>query len=387
MPTLSWLALLALLPMVVTTAWIVAGFVAVLRVTRRRVPLPRGRDAALLPPVSVLKPLCGRDADLEENLESFFCQDHPKMELVFGAVDAADPALEVARSLIARYPSVRARIVVHSGAGALNPKVDNLLGMLPAARHDLLLVSDSNVRAPSHYLRELVTIFQREGAGVATNLFAGTGEDALGAALENVQLAGFCAAGVALPTMLGDPMLVGKSALFSRRTLERLGGLRRLSDVMAEDFVMGKTFAHAGEKLVVAPTVLSNVTRVMSVRQMLTRHLRWTMFRFRLRPVTAALEPLTSPLALLPLAWVGFGPWAIAWALSLVLLRDLGGWLLLRGARGALVPIVLGPLRELLLLGVWLIAPFKRHVSWRGKRFLLGAGTLLYLDRARVSQA
>jgi ceramide glucosyltransferase len=330
--------------------------------------------------VSVLKPLCGRDADLEANLESFFEQDHPKFELLFGVTDPDDPAVEVARELAERHPHVPCRVVVHDGAGALNPKVDNLLGLLPAARNDLVLVSDSNVRAKPGYVRELAALYARERPGLVTNLFAGVGEDSLGAALENTQLCGFCAAGIALPTLLGDPLLVGKSALFSRRRLERLGGLRRLSDVLAEDFVMGKTFAHAGEKVVIAPTVLDNVTRNMTLGGMLARHLRWSMLRFRLRPVAAALEPVVSPLVLLPVAWLLFGPWALAWVVTLLGLRDVGGWLALRGVRRWYVPLALAPLRELLVLAAWAIAPFKQHVSWRGKRFRLGAGTLLYRE-------
>jgi ceramide glucosyltransferase len=156
---------------------------------------------------------------------------------------------------------------------------------------------------------------------------------------------------------------------------------------MAEDFVMGETFVRAGERVVVAPTVLSNVTRVMSLKQTLARQLRWTMFRFRLRPGTAALEPLVSPLALLPLAWFSLGPASLLWAWALILLRDLGGWLVLRGPRSALIPVLLGPVRELFVLALWAIAPFKSRVSWRGKRFRLGAGTLLSLERARISQA
>ncbi len=379
MPGLDWLGWL---PIAVSSLWIVGGLLSVIAVTRRR-----GTLMASPAPVSVLKPLCGCDADLEENLVTFFTQDHPDFELVFGVTDPDDPAVVVVRTLMDRYPLVQARLVVHRGSRALNPKVDNLLGMLPSARHDLILVSDSNVRAPRHYVREVATLHEREGAGLVTNLFAGEGEDTLGAALENVQLSGFVAAGVALPTLVGDPILVGKSALFSRRALEDLGGLARFADVLAEDFVMGKTFAHAGQKLVVAPSVLANVTRTMSVRQMLARQLRWTMFRFRLRPAIAALEPLTSPLALVPFAWLVLGPWSLAWAAALIALRDVGGWLALRGIRRAHLPLLLGPLRELLVLGVWAVAPFKRHVSWRGKRFLLGAGTLLYLDRARFNRA
>jgi ceramide glucosyltransferase len=370
---------LAWLPIALSTLWITAGLVSVIAITRRRT-----RVTSAAPPVSILKPLCGRDPDLLQNLESFFLQDHEKFELLFGVVDPLDPALEVAHALAARYPGVPCRVVVHRGSGALNPKVDNLLGLLPKAKHDLVLVSDSNVRAPKDYVRELAALYASERPGLVTNLFAGVGEDSLGAALENVQLCGFCAAGVALPTLLGDPLLVGKSALFSRRRLERLGGLARLSSVLAEDFVMGKTFASAGNRIVVAPTVLANVTRTMTVGGMVARHLRWSMLRFRLRPVAAALEPVVSPLALLPLAWWLLGPWALAWALVLLTLRDVGGWVALRGTRRWYVPLVLAPLRELLILAAWAVAPFKQHVSWRGRRFRLGAGTLLYLERNRA---
>jgi ceramide glucosyltransferase len=379
MPQLFWLLWL---PLALTTAWIVAGLGAVVTLTRRpRILMARP------PGVSILKPLCGSDPGLRQNLESFFRQDHPDFELVFGVVDERDPALSVVRELAGAFPRVPCRIIVHSGHGALNPKVDNLLGMLPHAKHDLALVSDSNVRAPAHYVRELASLYVTERPGLVTNLFAGVGEDSLGAALDNVQLSGFCAAGIALPTLLGDAVLVGKSALFSRRKLERLGGLRQLSDVLAEDFVMGKTFARAGGRILVAPTVLENVTRSITLRAMLARHLRWTMMRFRLCPIAAVLEPVASPLALLPLAWLLLGPWAIAWAALMLGFRDLGGWLVLRGSTRWYLPLLLAPLREILVLAVWCVAPLKQHVSWRGKRFRLGAGTLLYLEGSGVNRA
>jgi ceramide glucosyltransferase len=384
------LLLFAWLGFAATTLWTIAGLIAVIAVTRRHrggavgnlhdTQSPVDRVEAL-PAVSVLKPLCGRDADLAKNLESFFLQDHPDLELVFGVMDHNDPALEVVREMARRYPHVPCQIVVHPGGGALNPKVDNLLGLLPRARNDLVLVSDSNVRAPHHYVRELATLYARERPGLVTNLFAGGGEDSLGGALESVELAGFCAAGIALPTWLGDALLVGKSALFSRGSFDKLGGFRRLANVLAEDFVMGKIFARAGERVLIAPTVLVNVTRSMTVRTALARHLRWSMLRFRLRPVAAALEPFTSPLALLPLGWLLFGPWALLWALLLIAVRDAGGWLVLRGADRLWLPLLLGPLRDLAALAVWIVAPLKQHVSWRGHRYRLGAGTLLYPAR------
>jgi ceramide glucosyltransferase len=369
-------------PLAATTVWIIAGLAAVLGLTRRK-----PRLLAAPPAVTVLKPLCGTDTNLAGNLESFFTQDHPRFELVFGVTEEDDPALDVVRALVERYPAVRARVVVHTGEGALNPKVNNLLGMLPHAEHDLVLVSDSNVLAPRHYVREMASVYEHERPGLVTNLFAGLGERSLGAALENVGLTGFVAAGTALPTALGDAVLVGKSVLFSQQFLARVGGLRRFADVLAEDFVMAQAFVHAGGKIAVAPSVLANVTGKMTVKSMLARQLRWSMMRCRSHAVAHLLEPVASPLAMLPLAWWVLGPWALAWASALLLTRDLGGWLVLRGTTRAFLPVLLAPLRELLALGVWALAPLKRHVAWRGKRFRIGAGTLLYLDGDRFNRA
>lgn len=371
--------LLALLIVVVSTLWTVLGVGAVLRATlspRSRRPKP---DPKPLAPVSVLKPLCGADPGLERNLESFFRQDHPDFELVFGVQDPKDPALDVVEKLRQRYPDVGCRVIVHAGGGGINPKVANLRGMVPHARHDLLLVSDSNVRAPESYVSEMVRALGRdEKVGLVTNLFAGSGETGLGAALENVQLNGFCAAGAALPTLLGDALVVGKSMLFSRSTFERLGGFERVANVLAEDFVIGKMFQHAGLQVKIAKTVLDNVTSRMTVQAFLDRHLRWGMLRARLRPAAYLLEPVTSPLAMLPFALHALGPMGLVWAITLLALRDVGGWIALRGFSNAWIPVLLAPLRELAMLFVWVRAPFKRHVTWRGNRVRLGAGTLAY---------
>ncbi len=370
--------LVVMLLVALCTVWTVLGFVNVVRIarrTRRRSILP----GSARPPVSVLKPLCGADAGLAANLESFFAQSYPEFELVFGVQDPADPAIAVVDALRARFPSVRCKLVIHEFAAGINPKVRNLRGMLPFAAHDLVLVSDSNVRAPRHYVAEMVdTLESRANVGLVTNLFAGTGEDGLGAALENVQLNGFCAAGAALPTALGDALVVGKSMLFSRRVLDGVGGFARVADVLAEDYVMGKMFQHAGYRVRIAPTVLHNVTSSMSVRAFMQRHLRWSMLRARLRPTAYALEPLASPLALLaPAVWL-FGAAGGAWALLLLLLRDVGGWVALRGWGRAWIPLLLAPAREVAMLVVWARGLFKRHVTWRGKRVRLGAGTLLF---------
>ncbi|HET7544330.1 MAG TPA: glycosyltransferase [Polyangiaceae bacterium] len=364
---------------VVCSLWNAAGFLAVARAIRKRAG-GNGSVKAASEPVSVLKPLNGADDDLYQNLHSFFEQDLPELQLVFGVAEQDDPAVSIVARLQREYPTVECVLVVHSDASALNPKVQNLLGMLPHARHDLLLISDSNVRAPRHYLRELVTLHARPNVGMVTNLFAGSAERTLGAALENVQLNGFCAAGSALPTLSGDAAVVGKSTLFSRAALDRLGGLSRLSCVLAEDFVLGKMFQNAGQRVLIAPTVLETPNRDRTLRAAFSRQLRWSMLRWRLRPAVALLEPLTSPLLMLPFAYRAFGHYAWLWFFALLALRDLGGWVLLRGWGRAWLPLLLGPLRELSAPAAWFIGLFKRHVSWQGRRLRLSAGTLLYAE-------
>jgi ceramide glucosyltransferase len=368
-PAFAWTCITA------CTIWNCAGLVALLRVTRAPPPGPSPAS-----PVSVLKPLNGADDALEENLSSFFTQDHPELELVFGVTSAADPALAIVSRLQREHPRVSCRVVIHEGSQALNPKVRNLLGMLPHASHDLVLISDSNVRAPAHYVTELARLHAGPTVGMVTNLFAGSGERTLGAALENVQLNGFCAAGAALPTLSGDAAVIGKSTLFSRTALERLGGLARLGCVLAEDFVLGKMFQNAGLRVLIAPTVLESPNRDLSLRATFARHLRWAMLRWRLRPLAALLEPVTSPLMMLGFAWQVFGSAALLWLALVLLVRDLGGWVVLRGWQRAWIPVLLGPVRELGAPLAWAAGAFKRHVTWRGQRLRLSSGTLLYSE-------
>jgi ceramide glucosyltransferase len=364
-----------------STAWTLFGAVAVWFVTRRAT---KARAQAVprssLPPISVLKPLCGADPSLAENLETFFQQDHPNYEIVFGVEDPEDPAVPLARALIQRHPERRARLVIHGGSGGANPKVRNLRGMVSHAEHDLVLVSDSNIRVPSHYLSELVREYQRgERVGLVTNLVRGVADDGIGGALSSVELAGFCAAGAAMPTLLGEALVIGKSMMFSKSTLGRLGGFESVANVLAEDYVIGKMFQHAGYEVRVAPTVIDNVTTSTTLRAHYERNRRWAMLRWRIRPFAYFLEPVTSPLVILPMAWALMGPLALAWAAFLLVVRDVGQWILLCGSRRAWVPLLLSPLREISALAVWVSAPLRRHVAWRGHRVRLSSGSVAYI--------
>lgn len=377
---MSWILLLV---PVATAIWVILGLVSLRRITARRRASP-APTSSLVPGVSVLKPLCGLDPSLEGNLRSFFEQDHPSFELVFGAERDDDPALEVVARLRSEYPHVSTVVVVCSGLDGINPKVRNLRGMLPHASHDHVLISDSNIVAPPHYVREAATLLAHHPeAALVTHLFAGTGESTLAAALENVQLNGFCAAGAALPTELGDASVIGKSMLLRRAVLDELGGLERVKDVLAEDYVLGKTLQHAGHRVLIAPTVLANVTQTRRVLDFHQRHLRWAMLRARLRPAAYLAEVLTFPLVSAPLVLAATNATsAVLWFVAVIWLRDVGGWLLLRGATRLWIPLLLSPVREALMLLTWVRGLFKRHIAWRGTRVRLGPGTLLFRARA-----
>ncbi len=370
------MSVLAAVLFTLSLVWTVSGLTAV-AFTVRHVRLP---PSAPLPPVSVLKPLCGADPALEDNLESFFRQDHPDLEIVLGVEHGGDPALAVAQRVAARHPHVRSSLVVGGGLSGRNPKVRNLRAMIPHARHDLVVISDSNVRAEPWVVREMVAIAARDRSiGVVTSPIAGCGERSWAGALEAVQLCGFVAAGATLPTLLGDAAVAGKSMLFSLSALDALGGLGRVADVLAEDHVLGKTFQHAGLRVAIAPTPVANVVGAPTLGGVFERHVRWGMMRWRLRPFAFLAEIITCPLALAPLLALSAPPLvALGACLLLAWVRDVGGWMVLRGPRDLHIPLLLSPLRDALAAAAWAVAPFRRHVAWRGHRVRVGAGTLLF---------
>lgn len=376
-------ALVVFLALVFTVVSIVSVFV----LTRRpRGPLPRVRE-----PVTVLKPLCGADDRLEDNLATFFVQTHPAYELVFGVEGKDDPAIAVVRRLRARFPEVRARLVVHDGGRALNPKVSNLRAMLETGSADLIVVSDSNIAVGERWLEELTAAFAAgdplgHELGLVTNLFVGTSEETLGATLENLHLAGPVAGSLATSSvLLPNAGTVGKSMLFRRSVFESLGGFTSVGSVLAEDYVMGRMFSEAGYRVRIVGTPVANVCTRTTVQAFFKRQLRWDLIRSRMMPLSYPLEPLASPMLpalVAPLAGE-LSAEMFALGVALTVLRDAAQWWRLRGSDGLFAALPLGPAKEVALLAAWAIAPFLSRVAWRGKRYRVATGTRLYAERAQ----
>jgi ceramide glucosyltransferase len=347
--------------------------VAMRRQRRRRA---RRMDLARAPRVTIMKPLAGDDDELEDNLASFARLDYPEYELLFGVASVDDAALPVARRFLARYPHIDARVIVTDEANAVNPKVAQLVSLDRHAQGEIVVISDSNVRVAPSYLWSLAGELSEPGVGLATSVFAGTGERTVGAALENLQLGAMVGPGLAAAALLSKrPFTVGKSMAMWRRDLVKLGGFARVGAVLAEDHMLGRLFLDAGHGVRTSLDVVENRNVGCSVRRSMERHTRWAKMRRALAPTAFVFEPFLTPLlvATMVAAVMQTKP-AIVAALIAAAVQTVCALAAMRALRGRALGWYFAPLeivRSYFVFACWLRACFSRRIEWRGHTFLL----------------
>ena len=344
-------------------------------------PLPDLSDQTL-PPVTLLKPLKGMEDELEENLRSFFEQQYPApVQIVFASTDPDDPALALAHQLAASYPEADTAFVVADPGYGLNPKVCNLKGALDTAKHDTIVQSDANVRFRPGFLRQVVGEFVAEQASLQGCLVVGSGERSPGAALENLQLSAFIAPAMCAALVFGrTTCIVGKTEVYRRSELERLGGMEIVKDMLLEDFVLGKTYRKAGKKLLLSRLATYNVNVTSSLGAFFNRHTRWLIMAAVVSKPALLAELFSNPLALSLAAWAasGFELRLLAAPASVAVLKTtVDAWAVrfMRGRGMKLGHCLLSPVRDLLHLAIWVHSAFTRTTQWRGRRFRLGPDT------------
>ncbi|MDB5396222.1 MAG: putative glycosyl transferase, putative rane-associated protein [Rhodospirillales bacterium] len=344
---------------------------AVRRFAAQPVPKPEAR-----PPVTLLKPLCGDESGLYQNLRSFCELDYPDLQIVCGVRQPDDPAIGVVRKLQADMPHVDLVLISNPALYGTNYKVSNLINMMTVAKHDVLVMSDSDMLVESAYLDAVVGTLQRQGAGLATCLYIGrpiTGLwSAIGAAGINFWF---------LPSATVSKLLGGKNGCYGatiairRSTLERVGGFAALKNQLADDYALGALVERGGEDVVVVPYFPSTIVDEPSFRALFRHELRWARTIRNTAPAGFAGSAITHPL---PLALLG----AILGSVARVPWQMLLLPLVLAGlCRFALVASVFGAVaapkprwwlllpRDVLSLAILVLAYFGRSVSWRNSAF------------------
>ncbi|WP_164001292.1 ceramide glucosyltransferase [Pyxidicoccus caerfyrddinensis] len=370
-----------------------ALFIQYLFVLRHRRDAPRVLPAgAPRPGISILKPLCGVDDDLEANLEQFARLDYAgDYEVVLGVKDTRDAAFAVARAAVARWPGVM-RLELQEGEPGLNPKVNQLITLADRARHDVLVISDSNTRVAPGYLEELAAAFADPRVGCVTHPVAGLGEKSFGSLLDNLYLASSAAAGMIAAKRLADQdIVVGKSMALRREDVDALGGFFSVKDVLAEDYVIGQWVTRKlGKRVVVARTPVFNVSLRKSVKAFFQRYLRWSVIhRTAVSPTTYLAQSLLNPAPLAVLgALLSPSPTAGMVAMAVVLGKVAVDLATCRALRAEALPWDAVPgvlLKDALLFAAWWHGVFFRTVDWRGTKLRVGPGTRLVPVRAPAS--
>jgi ceramide glucosyltransferase len=293
------------------------------------------------PPVTVLKPLHGDEPMLEEALATICRQDYPEWQIVFGVQDAADPAVAVVRRVQARFPEVDTALVIDPTLRGVNRKVGNLMNMLPMARHDLLVIADSDVHVRLNYLDRLVAALLRPGVGLVTTLYAGLpvlrawqrGTAAaehderavnarpkfqsfwsvLPARLGATQITHGFLPGAVLARVLGREDCLGATMCLRRQDLERIGGFQALVNHLADDNVLGRRIAALGLRVVLADAVPLTTVPETRLRALFQHELRWARTIRALEPTAFAASILQHKLAwaLLTILLAGGALWSI----------------------------------------------------------------------------
>jgi ceramide glucosyltransferase len=332
-----------------------------------------------MPPITVLKPLCGSEPGLYEHLRSFCVQDYPEFQIVFGVRDPGDPACAVVTRLAAEFPSVPIELVIDPQLHGSNCKVSNLINMLPHARHELLIMSDSDAFAAPDCLSTVSAPLLDAGVGLVTCIYHGSPTPPVWSRLGAMYINEWYIPSVLLAWLFGHQGYVSGQVMGLRRdTLASVGGLQTLADHLADDYRMGELVRKRGLKIVLSRYVVQGEHHEPDFDSLIRHELRWLRTIRTLRPRSFRLLFLsfTLPLALCGMAAtaIAFDSWPprAAWVLlSVTLLARVAlHWAnRVRGGRSPLWDLWLVPVRDFLLLGVWCRSFFTSHVTWRGIEF------------------
>ena len=320
------------------------------------------------PAVSVLKPLYGEEPQLDTALRSFFVQDYPHYQLVFGVRRGDDPSLKVVRRLCQEYPLQAVRIVINPSLHGKNNKVSNLINILRRADHDILAISDSDIIVRSDYLTQVVAPLSDPGVGVVTCLYQGRPQANLWSLLGSLFVGGWFGTSVKVSHLIGARgFSFGASIAMRREALESIGGFESIRNALADDFQLGALTRKRGLRSVLIGHSVETVVAEPSFEAMVQHELRWMRTIRQVQPLGYLGMFMTASIST---ALIGVAMTNSFWS-QMMLVTTLAAMTvrhLLQSpshTRELLIELALLPVRDLLIFSLWVVAFAGRSVTWQ----------------------
>jgi len=329
------------------------------------------------PPVTVLKPLHGDEPGLAAALETIFAQDYAgEVQVVFGVQAAADPARVVAERLREGHPGRDVAVIVDPRTYGTNRKVSNLINMTRHARHDVLVLADSDISVERDWLRRLAAELADPAVGVVSLPYYGRPEAGLWSRLAALGVTAQFLPSVVVGLSLGMARpCMGSTIALRREVLDKIGGFEAFADLLADDYAIGQAVRAAGYRSLVPPVLVAHGCAEASPRELFAHELRWARTVRGLDPAGFAGSGIAhaTVLALIGVALTGAAPASLGVLLLAVAARL---WMVRQaeartGSRRAGWSLI--ALRDILAFAVFVSSFFVRAVDWRGTRFRLDA--------------
>jgi ceramide glucosyltransferase len=347
------------------------------------------------PVVSLLKPVRGVDFGSYENFASFCRLDYPEYEILFGVNDGADPAVPLIHRLMTEFPQRNIRLLVGSEELGANRKVNKLARLAREAQHNILALTDGDVRVGPKYLREVVAPFADDKVGAVTSFYRAIAGKNLGAELEAVGAASDFFAGVLMANwMEGITFGLGASIVTTKHWLAKIGGFEAIADMHSDDYELGHRIARAGGKIFLSRETVWTMYPAQTPRGFWQHQVRWARTVRLCRPLSYAGLVFTHGLPwavaaalLAPTQWIA-AAYLLAYAiLRLVMAWTVGVW----GVRDEVLrrKLWLVPLRDAIHFAVWLASLASNRIHWGGEEFIMRKGQLVPTGRpeSRVAGA
>ncbi len=333
---------------------------------------------AALPPVSLLKPLCGVEPLTELALELFFLIDYPVYQLVFGVQNAQDPVLDVVARLRARYPQRDVAVIVDPTLHGTNCKVSNLINLYPSASYETLVMSDADIHVPPYFLHRVVAALGEKGVGLVTTLYTGlAGTPRLATLMGANQINYTFLPGALLARKLGRQDCLGVTMALTKTVLAEVGGLEALSDHLADDQVLGRMVRAKGHQLTLAPVIPATTVPEADFRALFLHELRWARTIRALVPLPYAASVLQISLfwSLVAVIFSGLSPWSgvlffFVLLMRYVAARQIDAMLGLAKAGDAWLFLV----RDFCSAIIYIVSWAGDTVDWRGQRMQADSG-------------